>query len=63
MGRNAACRGLWAVILSLLLLPTITLFATPNAKGADPKSFVDESLVKEVEASGFIKTLYDTEYR
>jgi len=51
------------VFLSLLLLPTITLFATPNAKGADPKSFVDESLVKEVEASGFIKTLYDTEYR
>src|SRR5262249_23980037 len=35
----------------------------PKTKGADPKSFVDESLVKELEASGFIKTLYDTEYR
>jgi NitT/TauT family transport system substrate-binding protein len=35
----------------------------PKAKGADPKSFVDESLVKEVEASGFIKRLYETEYR
>jgi NitT/TauT family transport system substrate-binding protein len=35
----------------------------PKAKGADPKSFVDESLVREVEASGFIKMLYDTEYR
>ncbi len=44
---------------------TLEFVATeePKAKGADPKSFVDESLVKEVEASGFIKTLYDTEYR
>jgi ABC-type nitrate/sulfonate/bicarbonate transport system substrate-binding protein len=35
----------------------------PKAKGADPKQFLDESLVREVEASGFIKTLYDSEYR
>jgi ABC-type nitrate/sulfonate/bicarbonate transport system substrate-binding protein len=35
----------------------------PKAKGADPKQFVDESLVREIEASGFIKHLYDTEYR
>jgi NitT/TauT family transport system substrate-binding protein len=31
----------------------------PKAKGADPKLFVDESVVREVEASGFIKTLYE----
>ena len=31
----------------------------PKAKGADPKSFVDESLLREIEASGFIKKLYD----
>jgi NitT/TauT family transport system substrate-binding protein len=31
----------------------------PKAKGADPKQFVDESLVREVEASGFIKWLYE----
>lgn len=30
----------------------------PKAKGADPKSFVDDSIVREIEASGFIKTLY-----
>jgi ABC-type nitrate/sulfonate/bicarbonate transport system substrate-binding protein len=30
----------------------------PKARGADPKQFVDESLVREVEASGFIKSLY-----
>jgi ABC-type nitrate/sulfonate/bicarbonate transport system substrate-binding protein len=44
---------------------TLEFVATeePKAKGADPKSFVDESLVKEVEASGFIKALYDTDYR
>jgi len=29
----------------------------PKAKDADPKSFADESLVRELEASGFIKTL------
>jgi ABC-type nitrate/sulfonate/bicarbonate transport system substrate-binding protein len=30
----------------------------PKAKSADPKSFVDDSLLREIEASGFIKTLY-----
>jgi ABC-type nitrate/sulfonate/bicarbonate transport system substrate-binding protein len=35
----------------------------PKAKGADPKLFVDESLVRELETSGFIKALYDKEYR
>jgi NitT/TauT family transport system substrate-binding protein len=30
----------------------------PRAKTADPKSFVDESLLREIEQSGFIKTLY-----
>lgn len=35
----------------------------PKARGADPKSFLDESLVREVEASGFIKNLYENEYR
>lgn len=30
----------------------------PKAKGADPKMFVDESLLREIEASGFVKTLY-----
>ena len=35
----------------------------PKARGADPKQFVDESLVREVEASGFIKMLYEGEYR
>jgi hypothetical protein len=31
---------------------------TPKAATADPKSFVDISLVQELEASGFIKLLY-----
>jgi NitT/TauT family transport system substrate-binding protein len=31
----------------------------PKAKGADPKQFLDESLVREIEASGFIKALYE----
>jgi NitT/TauT family transport system substrate-binding protein len=31
---------------------------TPKAATADPKSFVDMSLVQELEASGFIKRLY-----
>jgi len=31
----------------------------PKAKGADPKQFLDDSLVREIEASGFIKSLYD----
>ena len=35
----------------------------PKARGADPKQFVDETLVREVEASGFIKMLYEGEYR
>ena len=30
----------------------------PKAKTADPKSFEDESLLREIEASGFVKTLY-----
>lgn len=30
----------------------------PKAKGADPKSFVDESFVREIDESGFIKALY-----
>jgi len=30
----------------------------PRAKGADPKSFVDDSLLRDIEASGFIKPLY-----
>jgi ABC-type nitrate/sulfonate/bicarbonate transport system substrate-binding protein len=30
----------------------------PKAKTADPKAFVDDSLLKEIEQSGFIKTLY-----
>jgi hypothetical protein len=35
----------------------------PKAKGADPKSFLDETLVREIEASGFIRNLYENEYR
>lgn len=31
----------------------------PKAKGADPKLFIDDSIVKEIEASGFVKSLYD----
>ena len=31
----------------------------PKARGADPKSFIDESMVRELDASGFIKALYD----
>jgi NitT/TauT family transport system substrate-binding protein len=31
----------------------------PKAKSADPKSFVDDSLLREIEQSGFIKRLYD----
>jgi hypothetical protein len=30
----------------------------PKAAAADPKAFVDQSLVRELEASGFIKQLY-----
>jgi hypothetical protein len=31
----------------------------PKAKTADPKSFVDDSLLREIDSSGFIKKLYD----
>jgi NitT/TauT family transport system substrate-binding protein len=31
----------------------------PKAKGADPSSFTDPSILKSLEASGFIKGLYD----
>ena len=31
----------------------------PKAKSADPKSFVDDSLLREIEQSGFIKKLYE----
>ena len=30
----------------------------PGAKNADPKSLVDESLLRDIEASGFVKTLH-----
>ena len=30
----------------------------PKAKGADPKTFVDDSLLREIDASGFVKGLY-----
>jgi NitT/TauT family transport system substrate-binding protein len=30
----------------------------PKAKTADPKSFVDDSLLREIEQSGFVKALY-----
>ena len=30
----------------------------PKAKGADPKSFIDDSLLREIDASGFVKSLY-----
>ena len=31
----------------------------PKARGTDPKNFIDGSIVKEIEASGFIKALYE----
>jgi hypothetical protein len=31
----------------------------PKTKGADPSSFVDASILKSVEDSGFIRGLYD----
>jgi NitT/TauT family transport system substrate-binding protein len=31
----------------------------PKAKTADPKSFVDDSLLRELEQTGFVKKLYD----
>ena len=30
----------------------------PRAKGADPKEFVNQRLLREIEASGFVKRLY-----
>ena len=30
----------------------------PNAKGADPKSFIDDTLLGEIDTSGFVKGLY-----
>jgi NitT/TauT family transport system substrate-binding protein len=30
----------------------------PKAKGADPKSFIDDSLLREIDAGGFVKSLY-----
>jgi ABC-type nitrate/sulfonate/bicarbonate transport system substrate-binding protein len=30
----------------------------PKAKGADPKTFVDDSLLREIDQSGFVKALY-----
>jgi NitT/TauT family transport system substrate-binding protein len=35
----------------------------PKAKGADAKLFLDESIVRELETSGFFKNLYEGEYR
>jgi len=32
---------------------------SPKAKSADPKSFVDDSLLREIDQSGFIKKLYE----
>jgi hypothetical protein len=31
----------------------------PKAKGADSKSFVGDSLLREIDQSGFVKKLYD----
>jgi hypothetical protein len=31
----------------------------PRARGANPQSFFDNSLVKELDDSGFIKKLYE----
>jgi len=30
----------------------------PRARGADPRDFVDGRLLREIEASGFVKKLY-----
>ena len=30
----------------------------PKARGADPNAFIDNSIIKELEASGFIRDLY-----
>ena len=47
---------------SLKGIETVLEFITadePKAKGADPKSFADESLVREIDASGLIKKFYE----
>jgi hypothetical protein len=31
----------------------------PRAAAADPKAFVDQSLIRELESSGFIRALYN----
>jgi hypothetical protein len=31
---------------------------TPKAANADPRTYVDSSLIKEIEASGMIRQLY-----
>jgi ABC-type nitrate/sulfonate/bicarbonate transport system substrate-binding protein len=31
----------------------------PKAKSADPRAFIEESIVREIDASGFIKALYE----
>jgi len=31
----------------------------PKAKSVDPKSFIDDSLLREIDESGFIKKLYE----
>ena len=33
-------------------------WTNPKAKGSDPHTFVDNSVIKEIEASGFIRDLY-----
>jgi hypothetical protein len=30
----------------------------PKAKDADPRDFIDNSVLKEIEASGFIESVY-----
>jgi hypothetical protein len=35
----------------------------PRARGADPREFVDPRLIREIEASGFIKRLYGEQGR
>ena len=30
----------------------------PKAKDADPRDFIDNSVLKEIEASGYIETVY-----
>ena len=47
--------------VSMLGVKTVLEFLAkdnPKAKGADPNSFVDQSFVKALDDSGFIKALY-----